>query len=327
MTKYLIKEKDFVEKLNTIKKQMEELTKSGDLVLDGSLNYLFATGGKMVRPSLMLIGSMFSKKSKKNQDIIIDVATAIEAIHLATLVHDDVIDQSDMRRNQLSVQAKYGQSYAVYMGDYLLSQCFLMLSHLDLDKEVFTRIAKCVNQICLGDMKQHQMKFDLNITLDMYLRMVSKKTAALISLSLAAGSYLSKASDETSKLLGKIGYEIGMIFQLVDDLLDYEGDKNVVGKDVQMDVIKGYYSSPIIFALQSDTEYASQLRVILSKELTEEDFEEIYKIVIATESIKKTRELVQRYYKRVQDLIVKLPNGKGKDYLNELIPKLVNRVM
>jgi len=327
MTKYLIIEKDFTDKLDIIKKQMEELTKSGDQVLDGSLNYLFATGGKMIRPSLLLIGSMFGKKTKKNQEIILDVATAIESIHLATLVHDDIIDQSDMRRNQLSIQAKYGQSYAVYMGDYLLSQCFLMLSHLDLDKEVFTRVAKTVNQICLGDMKQHQMKFDLDITLDMYLRMVSKKTAALISMSLAAGGYLSKASEETSKLLGKIGYEIGMIFQLVDDLLDYEGDQQVVGKDVQMDVIKGYYSSPIIYALQSDTEQASHLKKLLSRELNELDFEEIYSIVVSTQSIEKTKELVQRYHTRARDLILKLPNGKGKDYLNELIPKLVNRVM
>jgi len=311
--------------LEEVKALMKENVKSGDDLLNGSLDYLLATGGKMLRPILLLAGSKIGRKAKRKEDELIKMAAAIEVIHLATLVHDDVIDQSDYRRGHKSIQSKYGQSYAVYMGDYLLTKCFLMLTHLDLEKELAIRLAKVVSKICIGDIKQHQKKFDVNITPFQYIKIVSGKTCALIAIALSSGAYHAGASKEHTKILAKIGFKIGMIFQLVDDLLDYEGDADVVGKDLQMDVFRGYYSMPIIFALK-DSKDSEELKSLLGESMSENDLERAYEIIHHSGAINKTKEMVNKYADKANILIEQLPNGESKDLLRGLIPYLLERV-
>jgi heptaprenyl diphosphate synthase len=266
------------------------------------------------------------KKFKKKEDELIKLAAAIETIHLATLVHDDIIDQSELRRGQPSIQAKYGQSYAVYMGDYLLTKCFLMLTHLDLDKELAIRLAKIVSKICVGDIKQHQKKYDVSITPYQYIKIVAGKTCALIAIALSSGAYHTGTSKEHVKTLGKIGFKIGMIFQLVDDLLDYEGDSSVVGKDLQMDIYRGYYSMPIIFALQEGEPYSRELKAILNDQMSSEDLDKVYDLIRKSGSIEKTKHLIEKYYNKTNLLIDALPNGDVKEFLRNLLPYLVSRV-
>jgi len=311
--------------LEEVKALMKENVKSGDDLLNGSLDYLLATGGKMLRPILLLAGSKIGRKAKRKEDELIKMAAAIEVIHLATLVHDDVIDQSDYRRGHKSIQSKYGQSYAVYMGDYLLTKCFLMLTHLDLEKELAIRLAKVVSKICIGDIKQHQKKFDVNITPFQYIKIVAGKTCALIAIALSSGAYHAGASKEHTKILAKIGFKIGMIFQLVDDLLDYEGDADVVGKDLQMDVFRGYYSMPIIFALK-DSKDSEELKSLLGESMSENDLERAYEIIHHSGAINKTKEMVNKYADKANILIEQLPNGESKDLLRGLIPYLLERV-
>ena len=311
--------------LEEVKILMKENVKSGDELLNGSLDYLLATGGKMLRPILLLTGSKIGRKAKRKEDELIKMAAAIEIIHLATLVHDDVIDQSDYRRGHKSIQSKYGQSYAVYMGDYLLTKCFLMLTHLDLEKELAIRLAKVVSKICVGDIKQHQKKFDVNITPFQYIKIVAGKTCALIAIALSAGAYHAGASKEHTKILAKIGFKIGMIFQLVDDLLDYEGDADVVGKDLQMDVFRGYYSMPIIFALK-DSKDSEELKSLLGESMSENDLDRAYEIIYQSGAINKTKEMVNKYADKANILIEQLPNGESKDLLRGLIPYLLDRV-
>jgi len=311
--------------LEEVKTLMQQNVKSGDELLNGSLDYLLATGGKMLRPILLLAGSKMGRKAKRKEDELIKMAAAIETIHLATLVHDDVIDQSDYRRGQKTIQSKYGQSYAVYMGDYLLTKCFMMLTHLDLEKELAIRLAKVVSKICVGDIKQHQKKFDVDITPIQYIKIVAGKTCALIAIALSSGAYHTGASKEHVKLLAKIGFKIGMIFQLVDDLLDYEGDAEVVGKDLQMDVYRGYYSMPIIFALRDSSE-SVELRERLSEDMTSESLNRVYEIIQESGGIDKTKKMVNKYADKTNELINKLPNGETKDLLRGLIPYLLDRV-
>lgn len=311
--------------LEQVKRIMEEHVKSGDALLNGSLDYLLTTGGKMLRPILLLTGSKIGKKNKRKEDELIKMAAAIETIHLATLVHDDVIDQSDFRRGHPSIQAKYGQSYAVYMGDYLLTKCFMMLTHLDLDKELAIRLAKVVSKICVGDIRQHQKKYDLEITPFQYIRIVSGKTCALIAIALSSGAYHAGASKEHTKLLAKIGFKIGMIFQLVDDLLDYEGDQKIVGKDLQMDVYRGYYSMPVIFALRHG-EDADHLKALLNKKMDRSDLTKVYEMIYESGGVERTKTLVKRYAEKAYQLIHQLPKGETKDSLLRMIPYLLDRV-
>ena len=313
-----------VEQLEIVKEQMMLHTKNGDQYLNGSLDYLQKSGGKMLRPTLLLLGSRFGKKNKVDE--IIKLATAIETIHLATLIHDDIIDEAQYRRGQLSIQGKYGQSYAVYMGDYLLSQCFLLLTHLDLEKELAIRLAKTVTKICVGDMKQNQMRYDTSITPFSYIKMVSGKTAALIAVGLSSGAYQAKANKDTVKLLGRIGYELGMAFQLMDDLLDYEGDLRSVGKDVQMDIIRGYYSMPVIFALQKKNEDSIRLKSLLESEEVEGSMDEIYGLIRQLGGVEATKAMAIRYHERAMSLMDQLPENDNKTTLYKLIEVLMKRM-
>lgn len=327
MSQYLIKDETILKQLALVQDNMKKQTKSADTYLNGSLDYLLATGGKMLRPMLLLIGSRMGRVSKKQQEDLIQIATAIETMHLATLVHDDIIDQATMRRGRESIQAKYGPSYAVYMGDYLLSQCFLMLTHLNLKKDQALRLAKVVQRICVGDMKQHQVRYNLSITPYQYIKIVSGKTAALIATALSSGAYYTRVKEEHVKLLGRIGYEMGMTFQLIDDLLDYIGDEVTVGKDLRSDLLRGYYSMPVIYALQSDAEYSEPLRELLSHELKEEDLAVALQLIHGSGAVEMTKDLAIRYNQRAAGLIDQLPEGDTRTLLAELLPNLLQRIM
>ena len=322
-----LKDTSMLLQLEKIKEKMMSQTASGDVYLNGSLDYLMTTGGKMLRPLLLMVGSRMGKKHLKFEDELIKLAAAVETIHLATLIHDDIIDQSQMRRGKESIQGKYGQSYAVYMGDYLLSQCFLMLTHLDLEKDQAINLAKVVTKICIGDMKQNQMRYNVDLSPYQYIKMVSGKTAALISIALSSGAHYAKAKESHVKLLGRIGYELGMAFQLVDDLLDYEGDMAIVGKEVQVDIGRGYYSMPIIYALQGEEAHVTGLKSRLTKDVTEEDLAYIFDIVTESGALAKTKELAMRYNERAMALVGQLPSGETRSILEALIPSLLTRLL
>ncbi len=311
--------------LNEVKKRMKSHVKSGDAYLDGSLDYLMASGGKMLRPTLLLVGSTIGKAHEERREGLVKLATAVETIHLATLIHDDIIDQSDYRRGNLSIQAKYGQSYAVYMGDYLLSECFLLLTHLDLEKEQAIGLAKVVRRICIGDMKQNQLRYDTSVSPYQYIKVVSGKTAALISLSLSSGAYYAGASEADVKCLGRIGYEMGMAFQLKDDLLDYQGEMSVVGKEVRVDIQRGYYSMPVIYSLAQGNEKSKRLKELLTGTLDEGEMDEVYKLIHGSGGVAQTEALAKRYTERAMALVEKVPDGRTKDILMVLVPALLDR--
>lgn len=312
--------------LQEVKVMMQRQLESGDAYLNGSLDYLMKSGGKMLRPTFILIGSRMGKKQYYMSEELIKLATAVETIHMATLIHDDIIDEASYRRGQLSIQGKYGQAYAVYMGDYLLSQCFLMLTHLDLEKELAINLAKTVTRICVGDMKQNQMRFNNSITPYQYIKMVSGKTAALIAIAMSAGAFYAKAKKSDVKLLARIGYLTGMTFQLVDDLLDFEGEFSQVGKDVQMDIRRGYYSMPIIYALSGKDASADALNALLHDDMSEEDFNQALTIIKDTNAIEKTKALALRYHQKAMDLLESMEACESKTMLMTLLPSLVSRL-
>ncbi len=319
---------NFDKQLEAVKATIKHDLVTGDRYIDGSLNYVKETTGKMLRPRFLLIGALFGKKmNEKRQQTIIQLAAAVESLHLATLIHDDIIDESKMRRGRDSVQHKYSKEYALYMGDYILSRCFIMLASLDVNRELEIQLAKAMNQICIGEMKQNRYRYNTSIRPLDYLKVVSRKTATLFSISLSSGAYHLKADKEIVKLLGRIGYEIGMAFQLTDDLLDYIGDELAVGKDLEKDIIQGNYNIPVLFALENDHHEDRPLHTLLEDDRhIVENRDKIIALVKANGGIDKTRELALRYNNRALALIEKLPEGEGKRILNELVPTLLKRL-
>lgn len=300
--------------------------KSGDTYLNGSLDYLLVSGGKMLRPAFLLIGSRFGKKSLMQSEDLIQLATAIETLHIATLVHDDIVDDAKFRRDRESIQHKYSKEYAVYMGDYLLSQCFVMLSGINVPRELTVEIARGVSKICIGEIRQHTKRYDPSITPGDYLRIASGKTALLFAIALSGGAYMAKADEKTRKLLGKIGYQIGMAFQMIDDIFDYTGDEKKVGKDLKSDLIRGNYALPVIFALEGESCLRESILDGLQGPRDEGRLKDLIEAVKNSGGIEKTRNLALKYHRRAEALIEKLPDNEGREMLKAVLPRLLERL-
>lgn len=300
----------------------------GNRLIDGSLDYATEESGKMIRSRLLILGAGFGKsKGKKKAEKVFELAAAVETLHLATLIHDDIIDEAKLRRGREAIQSKYSKEYALYMGDFLLSRSIMMLTQMKMGEEISLRIAKAVNQICIGEMKQHHYRYRTDITVMQYLRVVSGKTAALFAISVSAGAYYMKAEQQVCKLLARIGYELGMAFQLVDDLLDYIGDVKVVGKELEKDILEGYYNIPVLFALSNDDEQAGELKdLLLDHDHIWANRSKILDLIRKSQAIDKTKELALRYHRRAQELIRDLPESKEKGEILAISNQLIHRI-
>lgn len=296
--------------LDTIDQNLIGYLKSGDRYLNGSLDYLQTMRGKKLRPLLSLIGSEIAGAKRDLMN-----ATALEMLHIGTLIHDDVVDESKLRRGKESIQSKYSKEYAIYMGDYLFSSLFVYLSASQIDHQSLVALAKLMQQICLAEMKQWHHRHNLDQTVREYLRIISGKTAGLFSLALGSG-----AEDiELKQKLHRIGYHLGMAFQIQDDLLDFEGDESLVGKELQKDLLIGNYSLPILYALEAEP----KMRQLLCVETDLSS--DIQALVFSSSAYKRTRTLLDLYFMKIDHGIQALEDNQGRRDLVELVETLRSR--
>ncbi len=266
--------------------------------------------GKMLRPYLVILGANFGRYERERH---VKLAGAVEILHMATLVHDDIIDEAKLRRNQASIQSKYGKDMAVYTGDYLLSKSISILNGDSFNAENSRRLSEAIAQICESELMQYQNRFRA-LSIKNYLRVISGKTAALFAVSLYVGAVESGCDENLSKMLGRIGYELGMAFQIIDDILDFDINQSKVGKSTMSDFINGYYTIPILLALQKGTGNVDSL----SKEA-------MMDFVKANRGLDSARELAHKYTERAFKRIDLLPDCDAKAVLNLFAKKLVDR--
>ncbi|NLZ48167.1 MAG: polyprenyl synthetase family protein [Clostridiales bacterium] len=302
-----------------VNKVINNNLKSRNKLMENALKDLLNSGGKFLRPAFVLIAHSFG--NEQSQDIY-TIAAVMEMFHMATLVHDDVIDESKLRRGKETIQHKYGKNFAVYVGDYLFCICFNLLAKCSSAKSIEVDTLS-LSRICLGEIEQYQAKFKKEVNIKEYLRRISYKTAELISLSFYAGAVEGKCNKKLTKKLQNIGHNIGMAFQIIDDLLDFKGTEAVVGKPVCNDLKQGIYTLPIIYALQ-DKNY--KIENLLSKEkLSDEDINSIVNTLKDEGYLRKAEKLAQSYTDKAFKLINTLPEGHNKDTLVNVTNKLLTR--
>ena len=312
---------DITEELEDIKKIIKNNVKSSEKEFEEAISPLVESGGKMLRPAFLLLAAKFGEYDSEKMH---NLAAAIEMMHMATLVHDDIVDDSKLRRGTETIQHKYSKEYAVYIGDFLFCQCFIMLSGFDYSTENLRDISKAISKICMGEIRQYNLRYLKNTNLKKYIKVISGKTAALFAISFYSGAKESKCSEKTSKLLGRVGYYIGMAFQIIDDLLDYKGDTSKLGKSAQSDLIKGYYTLPLIYAMAEDKE--NRISSILdNSSLNEENVKEIVMLVKEYKGIEKAQNLADKYTQKAFDFIEKLPECESKETIKDITQKLLSR--
>lgn len=206
--------------------------------------YLIAAGGKRLRPALVLLAG--AAGPSPNRAALLDTAAAVELIHTATLIHDDIIDQSTLRRSQPSFHARWGTERAVLMGDYLYATAFTMLAGLGAPY-VMRVMADVCQQLSRGELREVEARYRLDLSEAEYLAIIRDKTASLVGGCCQSGAYLGGCSPQAIERLTSFGINFGLAFQIMDDCLDLMGDQQALGKSILSDLDKGVLSLPIIY--------------------------------------------------------------------------------
>ena len=278
------------------------------------------SGGKMVRPAYLILFSMWNEN--RNKEEVHAVAAALELLHVATLLHDDVIDEADTRRGQETISARFGNRVAIYAGDYLLTVCYQLLSKYSPDLAGIQLPTDGMMRVVEGELSQMEESYKTDVTIQDYLKRIDGKTAQLFMLSCMMGERFSGMGElERAR---HIGNSIGMAFQLLDDILDYEVSSSEFGKPVLEDVAQGIYTMPLIASLPK---CEKELLPLLEKknQLTATDRLAIHKLVVNAGGVETAKDFASKYTMKAIHQIEKLPEADVKPMLLKITSQLLQR--
>jgi octaprenyl-diphosphate synthase len=290
-------------------------------LIDQISSYIVGAGGKRIRPRLVLL---FAEALGFDGPERFELAAIVEFIHTATLLHDDVVDESDLRRGRATANATFGNAASVLVGDFLYSRAFQMMVSVN-RMRVLEVLADATNVIAEGEVLQLMNMHDPDLAVEDYLRVIRFKTAKLFEASARLGAVLADADRELEEACADFGRSLGTAFQLVDDLLDYEGKSDELGKNVGDDLREGKPTLPLLVAMAraSAPERALMRHAIEEGEL--QKLPEILAIVRATGALDATRQAAQAEADKARAALQALPASRARNALLELCLRSVHR--
>jgi len=299
---------------------LEELT--SDVILINQIgHYIINSGGKRLRPMLLLLTA---KALNYNSDKHLLLAAVIEFIHTATLLHDDVVDESDLRRGKDSANAVWGNAASVLVGDYLYSSAFEMMVRTN-NMRVMEVLSKTTTAIAEGEVLQLLNCNNPATTEEKYLEVISRKTAILFSAATRLGAILADASPEVESSLAAYGQHLGIAFQLIDDALDYTSTKDELGKNLGDDLAEGKPTLPLIYAIEKGTPEQANVIIEAIKAGSRDSFNAVYDIVKATNAIDYTESRADEEAEKAIKALEPLPESEFKEALKLLAQFSVQR--
>jgi len=295
---------------------------SSDVLLINQIGrYIISNGGKRLRPMLLLLSA---KSLGPVNDHHLILAAVIEFIHTATLLHDDVVDESELRRGQESANAVWGNAASVLVGDYLYSSAFEMMVRTD-NMQVMEILSKTTTEIAEGEVLQLLNCNNPDTTEQKYLDVIARKTAILFSAATRLGAVLADANQDIQESLATYGQQLGIAFQLIDDALDYKSTAKDLGKNLGDDLAEGKPTLPLIYAMTQGSEQQSQVITNAIKHGTRDAFSEVYDIVIATGAIDYTEQCANVAAQKAIDSLTCLNDSEYKQALVTLARFSVQR--
>ena len=304
---------------------MDETVGNGAFPLAGEVAELLASNGKMLRPALLYIGAGFGAKAGETQ--LRQLAASVEILHVATLIHDDIIDDAALRRGQPTLHTSLGAKEAVLAGDWLFSRCFL-LAATSTDPDNARTLARVIAAIVSSEIRQDLDKWSYSTSIRAYLRKIAGKTAALFSLSLQAGAREAKAPRQVATRLRRAGYDIGMAFQVIDDILDFESTEGVMRKPVGRDLAEGLCTLPLIHAMRRDEVGVRALLDTLRDAdgvANEAAVQRLTARCVELGGVDESRKEAALFTERALDEIGRLPACEARDELSSLADRLLRR--
>ncbi|NOQ63767.1 MAG: octaprenyl diphosphate synthase [Methyloprofundus sp.] len=299
---------------------LKELT--SDVVLINQIgHYIINSGGKRLRPMLLLLTA---KALDYPQEDHLILAAVIEFIHTATLLHDDVVDESDLRRGKDTANAVWGNAASILVGDYLYSSAFEMMVRTN-NMRVMEILSKTTTAIAEGEVLQLLNCNNPATTEAKYLEVISRKTAILFSAATRLGAVLADASPEIEQSMADYGQHLGVAFQLIDDALDYTSNKEDMGKNLGDDLAEGKPTLPLIYAIENGTEEQAAVIINAIKTGDRDSFDAVYNIVKDTNAITYTEQRADEEAQKAINALAALPTSEFKSALELLARFSVQR--
>lgn len=287
------------------------------------LSHVFAAPGKQLRPAMLLLFGRIGQDYPACEERLIHAAAVVELTHMASLIHDDIVDDSPLRRGRPTIQSAYGKDMAVYAGDYLLSCVLSAVTAPDMSG-VGGILSRAMSDMCSGEMSQYQIRFDTSVDENRYFMNISGKTAALFSAACEIGSSVAGGSLYVNSIAGRFGHSVGILFQLRDDLLDCMPDSSDAGKKHGMDFINGIYTLPVIYSF-SDPVHGPALRELAaaaSGMAPEAVAAALREHITAAGGVDYTRWIMKQYHERALHTLSQLQGADLKDELSALLDEL-----
>ncbi|MDN4074563.1 heptaprenyl diphosphate synthase component II [Fictibacillus terranigra] len=294
--------------LQQIETELEQSISADHPILQKAGSQLLKAGGKRIRPVFVLLSAHFGEYDVRS---VKKVAAALETIHMASLVHDDVIDDAELRRGAKTVKSQYDNKVAMYTGDFLFAKAIEMMTNV---RQIAAHqvLSYSMKEMCLGEIQQIKEQFDLDQSIRQYLRRIKRKTALLIAISCQLGAIASNASVQLQRQLYRFGYSVGMAYQITDDILDFTATEKELGKPAGGDLKQGNITLPVFYAMEQMPELKHRIQRYYQT-WDQDEFSGIIDQIKTSSSIQRASRAAQSYLSDALAAAEQLPAGQAKN--------------
>ncbi|MEO0433166.1 MAG: solanesyl diphosphate synthase [Cyanobacteria bacterium J06656_5] len=308
--------------LRLLTDNLKQLVGARHPILYAAAEHLFGAGGKRIRPAIVLLLARATVMESEIPARHFRLAEITEMIHTASLVHDDVVDESSLRRGVPTVHSSFTNRVAVLAGDFLFAQSSWHLANLD-NLTVVKLLSRVIMDLAEGEIQQGLNRFNTTLSIDAYLMKSYYKTASLIANSCKSVGVLSQTSDAMAESFYQYGRSLGLAFQIVDDILDFTGSEEVLGKPAGSDLLSGNLTAPVLYAME-ETPY---LETLIEREFAQDgDFDEAMALVKSSRGVERSRELAAQHVERAVENLAGLPQSEPKRALEALSSYVLSRL-
>ncbi|MBU8907243.1 heptaprenyl diphosphate synthase component II [Desertibacillus haloalkaliphilus] len=301
--------------IEKIEKELEVALRARHPVLREASTELLKAGGKRIRPVFVLLAGQFGHYDIKNLQ---QIAVPLELIHMASLVHDDVIDDAELRRGKKTTKARWDNRVAMYTGDYIFAKAVETTTYFE-NPQVHQVLSNAMVEMCIGEVEQIRDQYNWGQTLRVYLRRIKRKTALLIAVSCQLGAIASGATKKVQRDLYTFGYNVGMSYQITDDILDFIGTEKELGKPAGSDLKQGNVTLPALYAMFHQADIKDMITEQLSESTNERvNMDTIIAAIKQSGGIEFSKNISDRYLQKAFEMLERLPDIPAKSSLTQI---------
>ncbi|MBH9967763.1 heptaprenyl diphosphate synthase component II [[Bacillus] enclensis] len=298
--------------IDQIEKELETAIESDSRLLNQASLHLLQAGGKRIRPVFVLLSAKFGEY---DIDSVKNAAVALELIHMASLVHDDVIDDAELRRGKPTIKSQWDNRIAMYTGDYIFARGLEYMTNIK-NPEAHQILSHTIVELCKGEIAQIKDKYRCDQNLRDYLLRIKRKTALLIAVSCQLGAIASGAPEEVHRRLFRFGYHVGMSYQITDDILDLTASEEELGKPAGSDLWQGNITLPVLYAME-DPALRSEIERV-SENTSAEEMKKVIASILASDAIERSHRVSRMYLDKALEDLEHLPQNRVKKTLKNV---------